>query len=402
MAPVPSLAAKEPARRPVHLQHVEGMRALAAYVVFVNHAFAQVWLPGKGAPPRLLSAFSYSLVAGHLSVTVFIVISGFCLSLPVVGANDTLRGGVTGFLKRRARRILPPYYGAMAVALILIWTVLGKATGSLWDVPIRVTPIAVVSHLLLVQNFFATGAINYVFWSIAVEWQIYFLFPVLVWSWRRFGPAATVVAALVVGYGVRAAFVETRIDRASTHYLGLFALGMLAAYLAQSAGAAFARARAVVPWGTVAVAGLGVVCALSVWWGWERSPDHFAVLDFPVGVATMATLVLCSRVGGGRVAGLLAWKPLAFIGTFSYSVYLMHAPLLQILWLYVLVPAHFGPVAMFGLLMTAGALAVLGASYAFFRVFEEPFMRQSRRPDRPATTAIAPPPSASLVRANPD
>src|SRR5579884_1165265 len=160
------------------------MRALAAYVVFVNHAYAQVWPPWLPAlPPRFLSMFSYSLVAGHLSVSVFIVISGFCLTLPVCRAGGELRGGVRGFLTRRARRILPPYYGALAFCLVLIWTVIGRPTGSLWDVPIRVTPVAVAAHALLVQDLFGTGAINYVFWSIAVEWQIYFLFPLLVLSW---------------------------------------------------------------------------------------------------------------------------------------------------------------------------------------------------------------------------
>ncbi|WP_410959855.1 acyltransferase family protein, partial [Salmonella sp. SAL4356] len=75
---------------------------------------------------------SYSLVTGHLAVSIFIVISGFCLALPVVAAGDRMRDGSLNFFKRRARRILPPYYGALAFSLLLIATVLGKKTGSLW------------------------------------------------------------------------------------------------------------------------------------------------------------------------------------------------------------------------------------------------------------------------------
>src|SRR4051812_40381583 len=73
----------------LHLDHVEGLRALAALVVYVNHAYAQS--KPMGAPDFLhgvLSPFTYSMVAGHLSVTVFIVVSGFCLTLPVVAAGD--------------------------------------------------------------------------------------------------------------------------------------------------------------------------------------------------------------------------------------------------------------------------------------------------------------------------
>jgi peptidoglycan/LPS O-acetylase OafA/YrhL len=73
----------------------------------------------------------------------------------------------------------------------------------------------------------------------------------------------------------------------------------------------------------------------------------------------------------------LSFKPLVFVGTFSYSVYLIHAPLLQMVWQYVLWPVHLSPVAIFAALMGPGAIAILAASYAFFRVCEEPFMRQA-------------------------
>src|SRR5271155_141269 len=122
-----------------YLAHVEGLRALAAYVVFINHAFAQVWADDEATkPPPLLAPFSYSMVAGHLAVSVFIVISGFCLTLPVVSAGSKLRGGFKDFLKRRARRILPPYYAAVALCMVLIFTIIGRRTGTLWDVPIIV------------------------------------------------------------------------------------------------------------------------------------------------------------------------------------------------------------------------------------------------------------------------
>ncbi|HZU82964.1 MAG TPA: acyltransferase family protein, partial [Polyangiaceae bacterium] len=89
------------------LLHVEGLRALAAYVVFIDHAFAQVWNYYSGLrPPSALSLCSYSLVAGHLAVAVFITISGFCLALPVLRDGDHLRSGTRDFLAKRARRIL--------------------------------------------------------------------------------------------------------------------------------------------------------------------------------------------------------------------------------------------------------------------------------------------------------
>lgn len=89
----------------LHLTHVEGLRALAALVVYVNHAYAQSWNPIlKEYPEGPLSLFTYSLVAGHFAVSVFIAISGFCLALPVIDSGDQLRGGTKNFFLRRARR----------------------------------------------------------------------------------------------------------------------------------------------------------------------------------------------------------------------------------------------------------------------------------------------------------
>jgi peptidoglycan/LPS O-acetylase OafA/YrhL len=80
-----------------------------------------------------------------------------------------------------------------------------------------------------------------------------------------------------------------------------------------------------------------------------------------------------------------------FIGTFSYSVYLMHAPLIQVLWQFVLHPLHMTPMAMFLFYLGPGAIVVLAASYAFFRVFEFPFLRApvSGVVERPAVAAAA-------------
>jgi peptidoglycan/LPS O-acetylase OafA/YrhL len=100
----------------------------------------------------------------------------------------------------------------------------------------------------------------------------------------------------------------------------------------------------------------------------------------------MATslLVASSRSADSTLSRVFSWKPLVFVGTFSYSVYLIHAPLLQILWQYVLHPLGAENAIIFGFLMTLGLVLILGASYLFFRVFEEPFMRAAKRRAVPA------------------
>jgi peptidoglycan/LPS O-acetylase OafA/YrhL len=384
-------SAATPAPPRLHLRHVEGMRALAALVVLFNHGYAQVFahLPERPGP---FSLFRYFMVLGHLAVSVFIVISGFCLMLPVVRAGGELRGGARVFFQRRARRILPPYYSAVALSLLLMWLFIGKPTGTLWDVSIDMTGTDVVSHLLLVQDLFGTGRINYAFWSIATEWQIYFLFPLIIAMWWRWGPKVTVPAALLAGYGIMFAFAETRVARTQAHFLGLFTLGMLAAAIVHSQEPAWQRLRERFPWALLgAAAGLSTA-GLTLGWGWRAARGHFELLDGLVALVALSLLVLTSRTETSHWRRFFGWTPLAVVGAFSYSLYLIHAPLLQMVWQYGLRPAALAPDEQFLAIVLLGMPAIILLSYLFHRACERPFMTAPARAEAEVKTVLAPSP----------
>ena len=374
---------------PKHLAHVDGMRAFAALVVLLNHAYAQIWTEFYGQFPKgLMGGLTYFLALGHLAVSVFIVISGYCLMLPVVRGNGTLRGGSTRFFKKRARRILPPYFGALAFSLLLIWLLIGQPTQTLWDVAINFSLKDVVSHVLLLQNIFGTGRINYVFWSIATEWQIYFLFPALVWLWRRVDPRAIVLAALAFGFALTFLFGHTRLGRANPHYLGLFVLGMLTAHLVHAAPRHLARPHRPLLWQAIFAGPLLLAAVLISRWGWRLSIQRWPYLDIIVAIVTAAALVVAARQPRGLVHAFFSWRPLALIGTFSYSLYLIHAPLLQLFWQYLIQPYGLGDNSRFAVLLLAGGPLILGASYLFFRCFEQPFMQSPPRQLQPSATLV--------------
>src|SRR5436853_35532 len=95
------------------------------------HSNAALWRMGAAPMPgpatRHLTGWLYF---GHFGVVVFIVLSGFCLMLPVVRGDGTLRGGIAAFFKRRTLRIVPPYYVAIGLSLLLIVTLIGNQTGT--------------------------------------------------------------------------------------------------------------------------------------------------------------------------------------------------------------------------------------------------------------------------------
>jgi peptidoglycan/LPS O-acetylase OafA/YrhL len=163
---------------------------------------------------------------------------------------------------------------------------------------------------------------------------------------------------------------------------------MLAAYIARAPGDTYRALRERVPWGALsllsAIAAVGSMVSLGL--GASLHYHHF--LDFPVGLMTVTLLVASSRPVPALSTRIFGWRPLVFIGTFSYSLYLVHAPLLQMLWKWAVLPLGLGFDAQFLLFMTAGLAVVLAASYGFHLLFEAPFMRSPALPRRAAPSAV--------------
>jgi peptidoglycan/LPS O-acetylase OafA/YrhL len=273
------------------------------------------------------------------------------------------------------------YYGALALSLALIGTLIGAQTGSHWDVSLPVTRNGLIAHLFLLQDVFHPHEINHALWSIAVEWHIYFLFPLLVLAWRRLGPWTNAVLALALSLTVFHGLGSTVFRGVTVHFVGLFALGMLGASLAFDRAMRLARV-----WPALTAA-LAVVAAilLTCGFGAHLSSSHAAVLEIAVGLATMTLLVTVAQRPGGALARLLSWRPLVQVGLFSYSLYLIHAPLLQVAWQYMVTPFRLGPLGSFLMLVGVGGPAIVGLSQLFFRLIERPFQRPYA-----ATTVTAP------------
>jgi peptidoglycan/LPS O-acetylase OafA/YrhL len=365
-----------------HLAYLDGLRGLAALFVVVHHAYITVWQE-KQHPAGLLQPLLAPLGFGHYAVVAFIVLSGYCLMLPVLRAGDgTPRGGWKSFFSRRAWRILPPYWLAMLVTLGLIAAVLGQKTGTHWDICLPITPKAVVGHLLLVQDLFNRaigGKINHVYWSVAVEWHLYFLFPLLLWVYRKRGPTAMGAAALVLGFGAGFVLRKSALSGLTLHFLGLFGLGAFAAAVAALPKDAYKIAR--FSWGRLAFLAFFALAILSAWLGPDRAFGQWfalAAVDLLAGLASsLLILAVATSAADSKLAGFLSGKLPVFLGAMGYSLYLMHAPLLQLLWQYGLRPLGLAPQATFALLFLTLPL-VIGGCWLFYLACERPFLNRKK------------------------
>lgn len=374
--------------RPPRLHHLDGLRAVAALTVLVNHAFQQVYW--SHPPGRLMATLAPWLQLGHNAVVLFIMLSGFCLMLPVL-SYGSLRGGIRGYYSARARRILPAYYAAMAFALALILTIERHESGTMFDLSKGLTGPGVLTHALLVHNLWPPPYLAYtgntqvcsVFWSVALEWQIYFLFPLFLFLWRRLGP---IWAFPVIGVGGAAVWRLLRSLRGHCHghllpslnwdglnilWYVFFAAGMLAATVAFSPLSFPSRVRSLVgrtPWvALTATLGIGFVFLVR---GRLSLPQPLNGDDY---CALLFFCLLVAASGEGLLQRVLSWRPLVRVGEYSYSVYLLHLPILGVLTDYLILPlrAHgIGDQRLFLLLLMLSSPLVLFVAYHFSLIFE--------------------------------
>jgi peptidoglycan/LPS O-acetylase OafA/YrhL len=400
-------AAKAVEKKPGRIDYVDGIRALAALAVVFLHAFQMRGYDLHGVitlPPDLLpsdTALGSALemlyaVGGDLglyAVKVFIVISGFTLMLGAAKSADGMpKGGLKGYFKRRIRRIWPPYYAALALSLAIIFVVPGMQTefGGYRDMFIPVTTDGIVSHLFFLQNLTPDWAmqINTPLWTIAVEEQIYLIFPFLLLPlWRRFpsvvlvlvGAIVPLVASLVLPY---VNFIEVR-----PWFLVLFGFGAWAASISFSKRPQDMHWRDRLPW--VPLAGVFIVLWAGVKYLLPRLmganvPDGY--LTDPVSDPFLAAAVGCMLVHWTKVwqrgipkfsvLAMLNSRLLVKIGFFSYSIYLMHAPFLAVIT-EVLRGLGINNDLFFILILVPGVPLVVLLAYIFHIIFERPFMPQA-------------------------
>jgi peptidoglycan/LPS O-acetylase OafA/YrhL len=335
------------------------------------------------------------LTYGHFSVAMFIVLSGYCLMLPVARSTDgRLAGGFWGYLKRRARRILPPYYAAVALSLAFIAAIpsLREPTGTIWDgTTPAFTPGPLLSHLLLVHNLSDDWIhrINGPLWSVATEWQIYFLFPLMMLPvWRRFGTVAMVVVSFAVGLLPHFA-LGGLLEKTYPWYVGLFALGGAAAAVNFSPDERVRRFRDAVPWPALTTV-LWIATAV-VGFGWARFWwAHLWFADTVLGVATACLLVRCTNAAsrGDRPISLRVFESRAalLVGRFSYSLYLVHMPVLVVI--YLASRAMPAGLSRWFLMQASMVPCSLAASYVFYLAFERP--TRSAKKSEPAYAGVRP------------
>ena len=334
-------------------------RGLAALMVVLFHLNNSVW----GIPKYFDQPFSPLLSSGNAGVNFFFVLSGFIIYL-VHAADIGAPNRLATFAWRRFVRVYPVYWLVLLgfIAALLVDSGLGTADerrlgnfiASILLIPYPLEPILSVA------------------WTLTHEVMFYAMFAVAIVS-ARVGLLLFAVWQIGCLVNMVAGSPQFPFGVIFASYNLLFAFGLIAAYL-------FKVGRCPRP-GLIALTGIAAFLAIALHQAGAPAPFAKDVYIFAYGLASAVTLLgACTYE---RRHGLRAPKLLDALGDASYSIYLLHLPLLSLLAkaLFASGAAAVLPQWLSLVLLLA---AVAGIGIAFSRRVEMPLIAAlSRRNARP-------------------
>jgi len=375
------------------IHSVDGLRALAFLLVFAFHTWE---FAGHPYVPIVSG-----VVSQNTRPDFFVVLTGFVLFLPFArnpARTETFE--VRPYLRRRLRRIVLPYYVALAIAILLpqLLVVMVRAAGgsASWQ---PFPPFAdVLTHLTFTHIFFPEywAGINGSLWTMSLEMQLYLILPLLILLFARFGWKALGWALVIsLAYRVIVGLWLGGEPFPVPFLVGANGLGRLMEFLAGMAAAwlAFRWRHALTPvvgaFLTLLIV-LGYLVAIGDWPAWTGLRELALGLTFGC--------VIVVGIAGRRVEMIFAWRPMSWIGFRAYSLFLVHQP---VAWYFSEMLTKYagvedGPLKL-ALMWTVGFLPVLGVGLLLFRLVELPCIRWAKATPRstPRQVADAGPPVLS-------
>ncbi len=331
---------------------LRGVAILAVLIVHMPHDAPGGWREHPFFLLDFLSKF------GYLGVPLFIMISGFCIHRKAA-ENRQLSGNYAfswpQFWLRRFIRLYPPYLVAIALSLVASFFLHSREAD-----PTKLLGLDLLTHLLLLHNLtvYGFGVGNPAFWSLGAEEQLYALYFVALLLMAKFSSKSAVWVAAVVTLVWRALLPHLS---NSMFFLGPLAVGgwwfqwpmnfWLHWVLGAFAVEAWVSQRPLPVWSrslflAVLLIGVGMLCNSttlkqlqdsSIGLPYSLSADSIVLLSLHnlgevvvlLGLFCLLNFVLQREQAGKRPLPGSDW--LGRLGRISYSVYLVHLPVMYVL-----------------------------------------------------------------------
>jgi peptidoglycan/LPS O-acetylase OafA/YrhL len=297
---------------------LDGLRAISWFAVFVSHAFRPLDFIGR------------------FGVTVFFFLSGYLITtLLRVEVEDTGSVDVRAFYIRRALRILPPFYAIMAFAILMARLVPGA---SMLTSGVVALACHYVNYWVIAHSWVGLPPGAAVYWSLAVEEHFYLVFPLLfillqhLRSGRARAMALWAVCFVVLGWRGWLVLVDhadqLRTFLASDTRADSLLYGCALAQFGNPMLDGTRFSEVTWKWLLFPVA----IVALVVTFPMNNHPALRETVRYSIqGLALVPVFVCGIRFPTWRPFTLLNTRPLQIVGALSYTLYLVHAVILETL-----------------------------------------------------------------------
>lgn len=321
-----------------HIPALDGLRAAAIFIIAWYHIWQQSWLSptifvhnDAGLLVRTIS-FEIWPRTGYLFVDLMLLLSAFCLFLP--HARAMLLGdpvpNTRDFYVKRVCRILPSYW--LCVLVLFFFSLFQNA----WP-----DAKSAIKDLLLTLSFTQTfsapaylhSKINGVLWTAAIEMQFYLIFPLLA-KWFRKKPLLTFLGLVAAQELYLRGFVLTHPDllrfcfNQMPGFLGIFATGMMAAYLYIAAAKVIEGKNMLRALSCFSIAGF-VLALQGIDWVQHTaaSAENVQIIQTSHRLPLMfffALLLLSFAFGGTPFRLVFGNRIMKFFAAISYNLYIWH------------------------------------------------------------------------------
>jgi len=292
---------------------LDALKAVACIVIVLHHL--AVYGP--------MSDIAYPLIAGlvdglyqygRMAVQAFLVIAGFLSAKNLAPFGIPHSADPLHAIKRRYDRLIMPYLAALTLAIVC------AALARNWlerdYIPSLPDLTQLLAHALLLHDLLDQEALSAGVWYVAIDFQLFALTALLFWLSRRVASQYAILATaaaplLIAGMTIASLFVFNRNaywDETALYFFGAYGLGALSYWAAT-------RQR-----GTLLLLLLGVLVVAAL------------LVEFRARIAVAGVVMLL--LGFARRYAVRESRPelgyLTYLGRISYSVFLVHFPLIMV------------------------------------------------------------------------
>ncbi len=363
-----------------------GLRGLAATLVLLFHISSLVPIQNDEAGFMFKYFFRWIYGFGFLGVPIFFVLSGFLLSFSFLSAyKKKQKPDLKKFAINRCLRVLPSYYVQLIIFIVGGWLLFDS----------KYTVYNIIMHFLMLHNFDITinSLINGVYWTLPIEWNFYFIMPILSIFFLRNRWFWLVIIALAIGISSRIIIGEVVFADVDTNKRiwilsqvfsipEYFLFGMVGAYWRFNLND---DSWAIRYGDFIMIAGALMLCiGISVvdWSRYWIGQQHYWWNSF----APIALTLFIFGASAQKIISKVLWtnRIMMILGVLSYGIYLWHLTIIHLIngnllpqlklsdWL---MTYGFSPV-MILLIVTVVVLGLTSIiSYINHQLIEKPFLQ---------------------------